>query len=204
MRKFVSHYSDKIMTQDTIGRITADTTIDYGNLMRRRICKVLLIGSSYDAFTLEEDGRIDVQISNEYIDLNLSNPPSFRRVSSSVEALELLRDDPGFDLVISMFNVGEIDVFHLSKLIREQQPDIPIVLLTNFSRDIGMRIENEDTSAIDYTFYWHGNPDLILTIIKLIEDRMNADNDILQVGVQSILLVEDSVKYYSTYLPTIY
>ena len=97
-----------------------------------------------------------------------------------------------------MFNVGEIDVFHLSKLIREQQPDIPIVLLTNFSRDIGMRIENEDTSAIDYTFYWHGNPDLILTIIKLIEDRMNADNDILQVGVQSILLVEDSVKYYST------
>ena len=204
MRKFVSHYSDKIMTQDTIGRITADTTIDYGNLMRRRIRKVLLIGSSYDAFTLEEDGRIDVQISNEYIDLNLSNPPSFRRVSSSVEALELLRDDPGFDLVISMFNVGEIDVFHLSKLIREQQPDIPIVLLTNFSRDIGMRIENEDTSAIDYTFYWHGNPDLILTIIKLIEDRMNADNDILQVGVQSILLVEDSVKYYSTYLPTIY
>ena len=153
MRKFVSHYSDKIMTQDTIGRITADTTIDYGNLMRRRIRKVLLIGSSYDAFTLEEDGRIDVQISNEYIDLNLSNPPSFRRVSSSVEALELLRDDPGFDLVISMFNVGEIDVFHLSKLIREQQPDIPIVLLTNFSRDIGMRIENEDTSAIDYTFY---------------------------------------------------
>ena len=204
MRKFVSHYSDKIMTQDTIGRITADTTIDYGNLMRRRIRKVLLIGSSYDAFTLEEDGRIDVQISNEYIDLNLSNPPSFRRVSSSVEALELLRDDLGFDLVISMFNVGEIDVFHLSKLIREQQPDIPIVLLTNFSRDIGMRIENEDTSAIDYTFYWHGNPDLILTIIKLIEDRMNADNDILQVGVQSILLVEDSVKYYSTYLPTIY
>ena len=99
MRKFVSHYSDKIMTQDTIGRITADTTIDYGNLMRRRIRKVLLIGSSYDAFTLEEDGRIDVQISNEYIDLNLSNPPSFRRVSSSVEALELLRDDPGFDLV---------------------------------------------------------------------------------------------------------
>ena len=113
MRKFVSHYSDKIMTQDTIGRITADTTIDYGNLMRRRIRKVLLIGISYDAFTLEEDGRIDVQISNEYIDLNLSNPPSFRRVSSSVEALELLRDDPGFDLVISMFNVGEIDVFHL-------------------------------------------------------------------------------------------
>ena len=104
MRKFVSHYSDKIMTQDTIGRITADTTIDYGNLMRRRIRKVLLIGSSYDAFTLEEDGRIDVQISNEYIDLNLSNPPSFRRVSSSVEALELLRVR-GF-LLICIFHHG--------------------------------------------------------------------------------------------------
>ena len=176
----------------------------YADLMSRRIRKVLLIGSSYDAFTLEEDGRIDVQISNEYIELNLSNPPTFTRVSSSLEALELLQQDSGFDLVISMFNVGEVDVFHLAQRIKEIQSDIPVVLLTNFSRDIGLKIEREDTSAIDYIFYWHGNPDLILTIIKLIEDRMNADADILGFGVQAILLVEDSIKYYSTYLPTIY
>ena len=181
-----------------------EATIDYGNLMQRRIRKVLLIGSSYDAFTLEEDGRIDVQINNEYLDLNLSNPPVFQRVSSSIEALDELQSNPGYDLVISMFNVGEIDVFHLAGRIKALQPTIPVVLLTNFSRDVGRRIDSEDTSAIDYAFFWHGNPDLILTIIKLIEDRMNADNDILQIGVQAILLVEDSVKYYSTYLPTIY
>ena len=184
--------------------LSSEVSVTYADLMSRRIRKVLLIGSSYDAFTLEEDGRIDVQISNEYIELNLSNPPTFTRVSSSLEALELLQQDSGFDLVISMFNVGEVDVFHLAQRIKEIQSDIPVVLLTNFSRDIGLKIEREDTSAIDYIFYWHGNPDLILTIIKLIEDRMNADADILGFGVQAILLVEDSIKYYSTYLPTIY
>ena len=100
-----------------------------------------------------------------------------------------MQQDSGFDLVISMFNVGEVDVFHLAQRIKEIQSDIPVVLLTNFSRDIGLKIEREDTSAIDYIFYWHGNPDLILTIIKLIEDRMNADADILGFGVQAILLV---------------
>ena len=160
--------------------------------------------SSYDAFALEEDGRINVQINNEYINLNLSNPPSFKRVSSSDEALELLRGNDPFDLVISLFNIGDIDIFHLSKMAKEIRPDIPVVLLANFSKDINKRIEQGDASAIDYIFYWHGNADLILTIIKLIEDRMNADNDILGVGVQCILLVEDSIKYYSTYLPTIY
>ena len=192
------------MSQNISDPIESAVPIDYGNLMQKRIRKVLLICSSYDAYTLEEDGRIDVQINNEYVDLNLSNPPSFKRVSSSVEALELLQGNSDFDLVISMFNVGEIDVFHLSRRIKQVRPEIPVVLLTNFSKDIYRRIEKEDTSAIDYIFCWHGNADLILTIIKLIEDRMNADNDILGIGVQSILLVEDSIKYYSTYLPTIY
>ncbi|MDD3108440.1 MAG: PEP/pyruvate-binding domain-containing protein, partial [Alistipes sp.] len=192
------------MISDNSPLTSNERTIDYANLMRRRIRKVLLIGSSYDAFTLEEDGRIDVQLNNEYLELNLSNPPSFQRANSGAEALELLQKHHDFDLVITMFNIGEIDVFHLSKRIRAHQSDIPIVLLTNLSRDIYRSIEQEDSSQIDYIFCWHGNPDLILTIIKLIEDRMNADNDILEIGVQSILLVEDSVKYYSTYLPTIY
>ena len=172
------------MTANDSERTRQQSPIDYGTLMQRRIRRVLLISSSYDAYTLEEDGRIDVQINREYIELNLSNPPSFRRVSS--------------------FNVGELDVFHSSKKIKQLRPDIPVVLLLNFSRDLYRRLEREDASGIDYIFYWHGNADLILTIIKLIEDRMNADSDILGAGVQSILLVEDSIKYYSTYLPTIY
>lgn len=178
--------------------------IDYGNLMNRRIRKVLLICSSYDAYTLEEDGRIDVQINKEYMDLNLSNPPSFCRVTSTSEALDLLKSDNEFDLIISMLNVGELDIFHFSRMLNDERPEIPIVLLTNFSKDIYRRIGNEDLSAIDYIFCWHGNADLILAIIKLIEDRMNADQDVIEIGVQSILLVEDSVRFYSTYLPTIY
>lgn len=177
---------------------------DYRNLMRRRIRRILLICSSYDAYTLEEDGRLEVQLNHEYMELNLSNPPSFTRVSSSTEALELLQGENDFDLVISMFNVGDLDVFHFSKQLKALHPEIPFVLLTNFSKDIYRRIEGEDRSAIDYIFSWHGNADLILAIVKLIEDRMNADDDILGVGVQSILLVEDSIRYYSTYLPAIY
>lgn len=178
--------------------------IDYGSLMQRRIRKILLICSTYDAYILEEDGRIEEQINKEYIDLNLSNPPSFTRVSSSVEALEMLRADPGFDLVISMINVGDLDVFHFAKMLKQERPDIPVVLLANYSREIYRHLEGQDRSGIDYVFFWHGNTDLIMAIIKTIEDRMNADNDILGVGVQSILLVEDSIKYYSTYLPAVY
>ena len=166
--------------------------INYASLMQKRIRKVLLICSSYDAYSLEEDGRIDGQINREYFDLNLSNPPSFTRVNTSTEALELLRDHDDFDLVISMLNVGELDVFHFATQLKNERPGIPVVLLTHFTRDLYRRLDAEDRSGIDYIFSWHGNADLILAIIKLIEDRMNADADILGVGVQSILLVEDN------------
>lgn len=178
--------------------------IDYAGLMLWRIRKVLLLCSSYDAFSLEEDGRIESQLHREYMDLNLNNPPLFMRVNSAVEALEILRADNDIDLIISMVNIGELDVFRFSKKLKKFRTDLPVVLLTNPSKDIFRRIEAEDHSGIDYIFAWHGNADLILAIIKLIEDRMNADNDILGSGVQSILLVEDSVRYYSTYLPAIY
>ncbi len=180
------------------------SAIDYHHLMQRRIRKILLICSSYDGFILEEDGRIETRIIQEYIDLNLSNPPSFKRVSSTVEALETLEKESGFDLVISMYNVGQLDVFSFAKIAKNKYPHIPVVLLANFSKDIAKRLESQDRSGIDYIFYWHGNADLIIAITKTIEDRMNADTDILGVGVQSILLVEDSIRYYSTYLPAIY
>ncbi len=165
-----------------------------------------MICSSYDAYTLEEDGRIEVQINKEYIDLNLSNPPTFTWVTSSSEASALLNSTGGsdFDIIISMFNIGDTDVFNFSKKIKNEGREIPFVLLTQFSKELNRRIKEADTSGIDYIFSWHGNADLILAIIKLIEDSMNADDDILKCGVQSILLVEDSVRYYSTYLPAIY
>ena len=178
--------------------------INYKGLMQRRIRKVLMICSSYDAYTLEEDGRIEVQIYKEYVDLNLSSPPTFTWVTSSLEAYKLLETDSDFDLIISMFNVGELDVFKFSKQLSEEGLHIPFVLLTHFSKELHRLIENQDRSGIDYIFSWQGNADLILAIIKLFEDKMNADDDIVGAGVQSILLVEDSVRYYSTYLPALY
>lgn len=178
-----------------------DTSFD--KLMQKRIHRVLLICSSYDAFMLEEDGRIDEQIFNEYVSLNLRYPPSFIQVHTAKEALEVLEDE-NIDLIISMLNVGDMDTFDLAKLLKERYPKIPLVVLTHFSREVSLRLEKEDLSAIDYVFCWLGNADLLLAIIKLIEDRMNADHDILEVGVQALILVEDSVRYYSTFLPNMY
>ncbi|HON54481.1 MAG TPA: PEP/pyruvate-binding domain-containing protein [Bacteroidales bacterium] len=178
--------------------------MNYKILMQNRIRRVLMICTSYDAYILEEDGRIEDQIYKEYVDLNLSNPPTFTWVNSSMDALKLLDSDDDFDLIISMINVGELDVFKFSKLCKVEHPYIPFVLLSNFSRELERIVREEDCSAIDHIFSWHGNADLILAIIKLFEDRINADDDILNAGVQSILLVEDSIRFYSTYLPTIY
>jgi len=175
----------------------------FHKLMQRRIHKVLLICSSYDAFILEEDGRIEEQIFKEYVSLSLRYPPSFVKVSSGQEALDLLKTE-SFDLIISMLNIGEMEIFPLAHTFKELHPDTPVVVLTHFSREVSLRLEKEDLSAIDHVFCWLGNADLLLAIIKLIEDKMNADNDLLEIGVQAIILVEDSIRYYSSYLPTLY
>jgi len=172
-------------------------------LMQRRIHKVLLIASNYDSFMLEEDGRIDEQIFNEYVALNLRYPPIFILANSPEQAFEILRTD-NIDLVITMLRIGNNDTFNFAKEIKSLYPNIPIVVLTHFSREVTMRLEKEDLSAIDYVFCWLGNADLLLAIIKLIEDRMNVQHDVEVVGVQTILLVEDSIRYISSYLPNIY
>lgn len=172
--------------------------------MKYRIHKILLVCCSYDGYILEEDGHIESQINQEYLDLNLSNPPSFTRVSSTAEALERLAADDSFDFILTMYNVGEPDVFTFAKMVKERHPLIPVALLTSFSKDIYRRLEEQDRSGIDHIFCWHGNTDLIIAIIKLIEDKMNAGEDITEGGVQAILLVEDSIRFYSTYLPELY
>jgi len=177
--------------------------ISYNNLMQKRIINVLLICSNYDAFMLEEDGRINEKIFLEYTSKNLRYPPQFTQASSSEMAFELM-EKKSFDLVITMLNVGKIDAFEMAKKVKKRYPDIPIVVLTHFSREVTMKLANEDLSSIDYVFCWLGNSSLLLAIIKLIEDKMNAQYDIDEIGVQAILLIEDSIRYYSSYLPTIY
>ncbi|MGQ1787693.1 MULTISPECIES: PEP/pyruvate-binding domain-containing protein [unclassified Saccharicrinis] len=179
------------------------TQTAFNKLMQRRIQSVLLISSSYDAFLLEEDGRIEEQIFNEYVALNLRYPPRFIQVTTAEDALRILQNEK-VDLIISMLSVGGMDPFSLSKNIKVDHPHIPFVVLTPFSREVSLKLSREDTSAIDYVFCWLGNADILVAIIKLIEDEMNAELDILEVGVQCIVLVEDSIRYYSSYLPIIY
>jgi CheY-like chemotaxis protein len=177
--------------------------ISYQDLMQERIINVLLICSNYDAFMLEEDGRINERIFLEYTSKNLRYPPQFTHAYSSEVAFDLL-EKKKFDLVITMLNVGKIDAFEMAKKVKKRFTNIPIVVLTHFSREVTLKLANEDLSSIDYVFCWLGNPGLLLAIIKLLEDKMNADFDVDQKGVQAILLVEDSIRYYSSYLPTIY
>lgn len=172
-------------------------------LMQKRIHKVLLICSNYDAYMLEEDGRIDEQIFNEYVSLNLRYPPTFVQTDNAKDAFRILEEE-SIDLVISMLSLGKTDTFELAKKIKTRHPGIPIVVLTYFSREVSIRLEKEDLSAIDYVFCWLGNADLLLAIIKVLEDRMNASFDVDEIGVQCIILVEDSIRYISTYLPNLY
>lgn len=175
----------------------------FANLMNKRIYNVLLIATKYDAFMLEDDGRVDEQIFNEYTSLSLRYPPRFTQVTTEEEALNELKNR-NFELIICMPNMDNRDIFAAATEIKVHYPNIPIVVLTPFSKEVSKRMANEDLSAIDYVFSWLGNSELLLAIIKLIEDKMNAPDDTASVGVQIILLVEDSVRFYSSALPHLY
>ena len=177
--------------------------VSFVNLMTHRIFNVLIVANPYDAFMLEDDGRVDEKIFNEYTELGLRYPPSFTQVSTTEEAAEFL-STTSVDLVICMPGNADNDAFEVARDIKHHFPDIPCVVLTPFSHGITRRIENEDMSIFDYIFCWLGNTNLILSIIKLIEDRMNLEHDIQEAGVQMILLVEDSIRFYSSVLPNLY
>jgi CheY-like chemotaxis protein len=176
---------------------------EFSSLMQRRIYRILLVCSNYDFFMLEEDGRIDEQIYNEYSKLSMRFPPIIIQTDNAGKAFDIMQSD-NIDLVILMLNIGDVEPFELARQLKEKITRIPVVVLTHFSRDVSLRLQKEDLSAVDYVFCWLGNADLLLAIIKLIEDRMNSDHDVLQIGVQTIMLVEDSVRYVSQILPHIY
>ena len=172
--------------------------------MSKRVRRILLVCNNYDSFALEEDGRIDVQIAQEYAELNLSNPPAIVRAETPFEALTLVQSGETFDLIILVYSAGGNEVWDFAAQAKGLLADCPIVLLSSFSKEMFLRMEKADKRHIDYLFNWNNSTDLIIAIIKLIEDRLNAEHDILDEGVRAILLVEDSVRYYSTYLPLLY
>lgn len=171
-------------------------------LMQNRIYNVLIVCSNYDFYLLEEDGRIDEQIFNEYIALNLRYPPNFLHAYSAKSALAILETDK-IDLVITWLDAGERS-FSISNSIKEKIPHIPIVALSHYSAELRRLLNEKKDCNIDYVFHWNGNVDIFLAIIKLVEDQMNAEHDINEIGVKAILLVEDSLRFYSRYLPLIY
>lgn len=177
--------------------------VTFNNLMTRRIFHVLIVANPYDAFMLEDDGRVDEKIFDEYMDLGLRYPPTFMQVSTTEEADAVMKAND-IDLVICMPGTADNDAFSVARKIKLSHPTMPCVVLTPFSHGITRRMQDEDISMFDYVFCWLGNTNLILSIIKLIEDKMNIEHDIEEAGVQMILLVEDSIRFYSSVLPNLY
>ncbi len=190
------------MNEDAFSQLILKDT-SFGELMQGRIFNVLLIASPYDAFMMEEDGRVEEQLYIEYVSLNLSSPPRVRRISRVSEALDVM-SHKSFDLVIAMPGIDITETIDGASAIKKAYPHVPVVVLTPFSKEVSRRLQDQDLSRIDYVFSWLGNVDLLLAIIKLLEDRMNAEQDVLNVGVQMIMLVEDSVRFYSSVLPHLY
>ena len=189
------------MNEEALSRMFLKET-SFQSLMQHRIFNVLLVASPYDAFMMEEDGRVEEQLYNEYVALNLSSPPRVTRVSTISEAVETM-GTKAFDLVVAMPGIDIGETFDGVALLKERHPNVPVVVLTPFSKEVSRRLAMQDLSHVDYVFSWLGNMDLLLAIIKLLEDKLNA-NDISDVGVQMIMLVEDSVRFYSSVLPHIY
>ena len=174
----------------------------FHELMKFRVREILLVSSYYDAFVLEEDGRISEKIFSEYLDLNLRYVPRIHRVSSAEEALVQLKSGH-YDLVITMMRISDMDVMEFGRKTKEINPDLPVVLLTYEWVGIDLFSRIRASEHIDKVFFWSGDTRILLAIIKYIEDIKNVDHDIKQ-GVQVVLIMEDSPKFYSMYLPGIY
>lgn len=176
----------------------------FQNLMRFRIRNILLVSSLYDLFLLEEDGRLYELIREEYQGLHLSHSPELTRVSSAKEAMDLATTEKRFDLIITTLHIEDMPVYQFAKLVKESDLDIPIVLLAYDHRELSELQLYHDMSVFDQTFVWQGDFRLLIAIIKILEDRMNVDHDTRTAGVQTIILIEDMVRYYSSFLPLLY
>jgi CheY-like chemotaxis protein len=176
----------------------------FQKLMRHKIRDILLVSSLYDNYLFEEDGRLYELIREEFQILNLSHPPEITHVTSGVEAIELAIAEEHFDLIITSLHIEDMHVMKFAQMIREAGVQIPIVVLAYDNQERKELVANYDTSIFEKIFIWQGDFRLVMAIIKQIEDRLNVENDTLAAGVQSIILVEDNVKFYSSFLPLIY
>lgn len=176
----------------------------FQDLIRNRVRNILLVSSVYDSFILAEDGRLYESLLNEYMGLDLSDAPGITRVSSGEEAISLLSGEKRFDLVITSLRLEDMHALEFARRAKEELDDVPLVLLTYDTRALNDLLANYDTSSFDKVFIWQGDFNVLMAIIKFVEDKLNVDQDTELVGVQSIILIEDDVKFYSSYLPIVY
>ena len=172
----------------------------FQDLMRKRVREVLLVASLYDSFIFEEDGQLYEKILSEYHDLNLSQAPGLTRVSNGHQALDMAGEEQRFDLIIITLNLGDMDALQFIEEIKNRGLDIPVVLLTYDDHALSELMHHSDLSSFESVFIWQGDFRLLIAAIKLVEDRLNVDHDTTTVGVQSIILIEDNVHFYSSFL----
>lgn len=177
---------------------------DFHNLMRYRIQDILLVSSLYDSYIFEEDGRLYELIRREFQGLNLSHSPELVQCSSGNEAIEMAHREGRFNLIISTQHIDDMHAISFAKKVKQSGLDIPIVLLGFDNKEFSEVIRSPEVSVFDKVFIWQGDYRIILGIIKFLEDKLNVESDTESVGVQSIILVEDSIRFYSSYLPIIY
>ena len=174
----------------------------FDSLMAFRIENILLVSSLYDIYNLREDGQLTDMLLSEYAEFRLSSAPAIRRVDSAASALKALEKSK-YELVIVLRTLNDMDPADFSRQARALRPGIPVVLLAFHHRDLE-RVREHTAPAFDNIFIWNGEPKMLLTIIKLVEDKVNVVADTDQVGVRVIILVENSVRFYSSYLPMLY
>jgi CheY-like chemotaxis protein/septum formation topological specificity factor MinE len=175
----------------------------FKKLMRYKIREILLVSSLYDYYLFEEDGRLYELIRQEYQNLNLSQSPEITHVTTGEEALEIAKDRQ-FDLIITTLHIEDMHAVRFAQLCRQTGLDTPVILLAYDNKERKELTSSYDISIFDRIFIWQGDYRLLIGIIKYVEDKMNVENDTKSVGVQTIILVEDNVKFYSSYLPLIY
>lgn len=176
----------------------------FQDLMPYRVQDILLVSSLYDAFTLQEDGRLNELVMTEFIDLDTHHTPRLTHVSSGTEAVTLAREQRRFNLIVTTINPGDMDATRLAREVAAAGLDVPVVVLAYDHRELSDFVARADMSGIERCFLWQGDASILLAIVNYVEDQRNVAHDTASTGVRVVLLVEDSIRYYSSVLPTIY
>ncbi len=176
----------------------------FENLMPFRVHDILLVSSLYDSFILREDGRLNEFLMKESLDLHLQNVPGISHVSSGREALDLARTQSRFNLIVTNLQVGDMNAAELAAQVKQAGLDVPVMVLAYDDREIKDFVARRPHTDIERIFLWQGNGRILISMVKYIEDKRNVQHDAESMNVPVVLVVEDNIRYYSSFLPVLY